>query len=126
GGWVGRGGGVGVRGESGRGSAEATVSSPSLFGGAVSAGSASLTAGAAPAQVALHGLRVAGKPSVLVAGKRAPVAAWGYATKGERRPLGSGRELQAALAVHLLAPHAGLPRGATVVVGFAVTARRTA
>jgi len=118
--------GVGVRANSCRGSAEATVSSPSLFGGAVSAGSASLTAGAAPAQVALHGLRVAGKPSGLVAEKRAPVAARGYATKGERRPLGSGRELQAALAVHLLAPHAGLPRGATVVVGFAVTARRTA
>src|SRR5262249_36801906 len=55
-----------------------------------------------------------------------PVAAWGYATKDERRSLGSGRQLDAALTVHLLAPHAGFPRGAIVVVGFAVEARQPA
>jgi murein DD-endopeptidase MepM/ murein hydrolase activator NlpD len=118
--------GVGVRAKGCRGSARATVSSPSLFDGAVSAGAASLTAGTGPAHAALRGLCVAGKPVVLPAGARAPVAAWGYVTKGERRPLGSGRELESALAVHLLAPHAGLPRGAIVVVGFAVGAQRFA
>jgi len=118
--------GVVVRAKRCRGSAQATVLSPSLFDGVVSAGAASLTAGTAPAHAAVRGLRVAGKPTVLVAGKRAPVAAWGYAAKGERRPLGPGRELEAALAVHLLAPHAGLPRGAILVVGFAVRARQTA
>jgi murein DD-endopeptidase MepM/ murein hydrolase activator NlpD len=106
-----------------RGSAEASVSSPSLFGGAVSASAASLTVGSPRAHAALRGLRVAGNPAVLPVGARARVAAWGYATKGERRLLGSGRELDAALAVHLLAAHAGLPRGAIVVVGFAVKAR---
>jgi murein DD-endopeptidase MepM/ murein hydrolase activator NlpD len=117
--------GVDLRANGCRGRAQATVSSPSLFGGAVRASTASLTAGTAPHAV-LRGLRLGGKPTVLSAGKRVPVAAWGYATKGERRPLGSGRELEAALAVHLLAPHAGLPRGAIVVVGFAVGTRRSA
>ena len=117
---------VHVRAGGCRGSVEATVSSPSLFGGAVRASAASLTAGTEAAHAALHSLRIAGKPMVLAAGTRAPVATWGYATKEERRPLGSGRELRAALAVHLLAPHARLPRGAIVVVGFAVRARQTA
>jgi hypothetical protein len=118
--------GVDLRTKGCRGSARASVSSPSLFGGAVSASAASLTAGTATAHAALRGLRVAGKPVALRVGARAPVAAWGYATRGERRPLGSGRELEAALAVHLLAARAGLPRGAIVVVGFAVTARHPA
>src|SRR5436190_586104 len=118
--------GVDLRANGCRGSAQASVSSVSVFGGAVRASAASLTAGTAPARAALRGLRVAGKPMVLPAGKRAPIAAWGYATKGERRPLGSGRELAAALDVHLLAAHAGLPRGAIVVVGFAVETRRPA
>lgn len=116
---------VDVRAKGCRGRAQATVSSPSLFDGAVRASSASVTAGPAP-HAALRGLRLGGKQLVLPAGKRAPVAAWGYATQGERRPLGSGHELETALAVHLLAPHAGLPRGAIVVVGFAVEARRPA
>ncbi|HEX6712794.1 MAG TPA: M23 family metallopeptidase [Thermoleophilaceae bacterium] len=115
--------GVDLRAKGCRGGARASVSSPSLFGGAVSASAASLTAGAAPAHAALRGLRIAGKRIALPAGARAAVAAWGYAAKGERRRLGSGRELEAALAVHLLRAHAGLPRGAIVVVGFAVTAR---
>ncbi|HYX76753.1 MAG TPA: M23 family metallopeptidase, partial [Gaiellaceae bacterium] len=117
---------IGVRANGCSGSAQATVLSPSLFGGAVSAGAASLSAGTGPDHASLRGVRVAGKPTVLLARKRTPVAAWGYATKTERRPLGAGRELEAALAVHLLAPHGGLPRGAIVVVGFAVRARRTA
>jgi len=116
--------GVDVRAKGCRGSARASVSSPSLFRGAVSASAASLTAGAARAHAALRGLRVAGRPIVLPAGSRAPVAAWGYATSGEQLRLGSGHELEAALAVHLRAPHGGLPRGATVVVGFAIRARR--
>jgi hypothetical protein len=118
--------GVDVRANGCRDRVQATVRSPSLFGGAVSASTASLAVGSGPAHAALRGLRVGGRPASLPAGKRAPVAAWGYATKGERRPLGSGRELDAALAVHLVAPHAGLPRGAIVVVGFAVWARRSA
>jgi murein DD-endopeptidase MepM/ murein hydrolase activator NlpD len=118
--------GVDLRANGCRGSARASVSSVSVLGGAVRASAASLTTGTAPARAALRGLRVAGKPMVLPAGKRAPIAAWGYATKGERRPLGSGRELAAALDVHLLAAHAGLPRGAIVVVGFAIETRRPA
>src|SRR5262249_42910848 len=115
--------GVELRTKGCRGSAQASVSSPSLFGGAVSASAASLHAGAAPAHAALRGLRIAGKPVALLVGARAPVAARGPATEGERRRLGSGRELQAALAVHLLRAHAGLPRGAIVVVAFGVRAR---
>ncbi len=115
--------GVDLRAHGCHGSVRASVSSPSLFGGAVNASAASLTAGAATAHVALRGLRVAGKGIALRAHARAAVAGWGYATKGERRRLGSGGELEAALAVHLLRARAGLPRGAIVVVGFAVTAR---
>jgi len=115
--------GVDVRGSGCRGAARASVSSPSLFGGAVSATAASMIAGTGPAHTALRGVRVAGKRAVLPAGARATVGSWGYATKGERRRLGSGRDLEAALAVHLLRAHAGLPRGAIIVVGFALTAR---
>jgi murein DD-endopeptidase MepM/ murein hydrolase activator NlpD len=118
--------GVEVRANGCRGGAQASVYSPSLLSGAVSATGVSLTVGAAAPHATLRGLRVAGKPVALPAGARTPVAGWGYATKGERRPLGGGRELEAALAVHLLGGHAGLPRGAIVVAGFAVRARRPA
>jgi murein DD-endopeptidase MepM/ murein hydrolase activator NlpD len=115
--------GVDLRTNGCRGSAQASVTSPSLFDDAVSASAASLRAGAAPASASVRGLHVAGKPVGLRIGARAPVAGWGFATRGERRPLGSERELEVALAVHLLAAHAGLPRGAIIVVGFAVKAR---
>jgi hypothetical protein len=104
-----------------RGSGRSSVASPSLFGGAVSANAASLTVRAGRAQTGVQGLRIGGKPVVLAAGARAPVAGWGYATRGERRALGAGSELQTALAVHLLRANAGLPSGAIVAVGFSAS-----
>jgi Peptidase family M23 len=117
--------GVAVRAGSCRGgtraSGRSSVASLSLFGGAVSATATSLTVRAGQAQANVQGLRIGGKPVVLAAGARAPVAGWGYATKGERRELGAGSELHTALAVHLLTPNAGLPTGAIVAVGFSVS-----
>ena len=122
--------GVAVRAGSCRGrssvSGHASVASPSLFGGAVSASATSLTVRAGRAQAGVQGLRIGGKPVALAAGARARVAGWGYAVKGERRALDPESELQTALAVHLLAPHAGLPTGAIVAVGFSVTTPRPA
>jgi murein DD-endopeptidase MepM/ murein hydrolase activator NlpD len=117
--------GVAVRAGSCRGDTRASgrsrVTSPSLFGDAVSASATSLILGASRAQMGVQGLRIGGKPVFLAAGARAPVAGLGYATKGERRALGASSELQTALAVHLLTPRAGLPTGAIVAVGFSVT-----
>jgi murein DD-endopeptidase MepM/ murein hydrolase activator NlpD len=87
----------------------------------VSASATSLTVRAGRAQAGVQGLRIGGKPAVLAAGARAPVAGWGYVTKGERRELGASSELQTALAVHLLTANAGLPTGAIVAVGFSVS-----
>ena len=117
--------GVAVRAGSCRGgrraSGRSSVASPSLFGGAVSASATSLTVRAGRAQAGVQRLRIGGKPLVLAAGARAPIAGWGYATKGERRELGASGELQTALAVHLLTANAGLPTGAIVAVGFSVS-----
>jgi hypothetical protein len=117
--------GVAVRAGSCRGgtrpSGRSSVGSPSLFGGAVSASATSLTVRAGRAQASVQGLRVGGKPVVLATGARAPIAGWGYATKGERRELGARSELQTALAVHLLTANAGLPTGTIVGVGFSMT-----
>jgi murein DD-endopeptidase MepM/ murein hydrolase activator NlpD len=117
--------GVAVRAGSCRGGSRASgrssVVSPSLFGGAVTAASTSLTVEAGHAQAVVRRLRIGGKPIVLPAGARMPVAGWGYATSGERREVGPRSELQTALAVHLLTARAGLPTGAIVAVGFSVT-----
>src|SRR4029453_7129087 len=104
-----------------RASGRSSVASPSLFGGAVGASAPPLTVRAGRAQAAVQGLRIGGKPVVLAAGARVPIAGWGYATKGERRELGASSELQTALAVHLLTANAGLPTRAIVAVGFSVS-----
>ncbi len=105
--------GVAVRAGSCRGgrraSGRSSVASPSLFGGAVSASATSLTVRAGRAQAGVQRLRIGGKPLVLAAGARAPIAGWGYATKGERRELGASGELQTALAA---APSARASGGA--------------
>jgi murein DD-endopeptidase MepM/ murein hydrolase activator NlpD len=116
--------GVAVRAGSCRGgtraSGRSSVASPSLFGGVVTAAGVSLTVDGGKAEAAVQRLRIGGKPVVLSTGARAPVAGWGYATKGERRELAAGSELQTALAVHLLTANAGLPSGAIVAIGFSV------
>jgi murein DD-endopeptidase MepM/ murein hydrolase activator NlpD len=116
--------GVAVRAGSCRGgtrtSGRSNVASPSLFGGVVTAARVSLTVDGRHAAAVVTRLRIGGKPVVLAAGARAPVAGWGYATKGERRELGAGIELQTALAVHLLTANGGLPSGAIVAIGFSV------
>ena len=116
--------GVAVRAGNCRGASRASgrsiVDSPSLFGGMVTAAAASLAVEAGHARAVVHRLRIGGKPVVPAVGARMRVAAWGYATKGERRELSPRSQLQTALAVHLLAAHAGLPTGAIVAVGFSV------
>jgi hypothetical protein len=121
--------GVDVRARACRGSrasGRSSVASPSLFGGTVIAAAGSLTVTAGHGKAVVRGLRVNGKSVTMAAGARIAVAGWGYATVGERRAFGSGSELQAALAVHLLAAHAGFPAGTIVVAAFAVTAPRPA
>jgi murein DD-endopeptidase MepM/ murein hydrolase activator NlpD len=113
--------GVAVRAGNCGGSARASVVSPSLFGGAVTASAVTMSLRAGQAHGAVQELRVGGKPVVLAPRARIPVAGWAYATTDERQSLGGRNELQAALTVHLRVAHAGLPRGATVVVGFVVT-----
>jgi murein DD-endopeptidase MepM/ murein hydrolase activator NlpD len=117
--------GVAVRVGRCGGDALARVASPSLFGGVVTATAATLTLRAGHAEAVVEELRVAGKP-IGLAPPRIPVAGWGYARKGVRLRLGDRMELEAALAVHLLRAHGGLPAGTTVVAGFAVTRSRHA
>jgi murein DD-endopeptidase MepM/ murein hydrolase activator NlpD len=116
--------GVAVRAGSCRGrspaSGRASIASPSLFGGLVTAAAVSLSLEAGHAQASVRRPHIEGKPVVLAAGARVPVADWGYATKAERQELGPRSELQTALTVHVLTSHAGLPSGAMIAVGFSV------
>ena len=104
-----------------RASGRSSVASPSLFSGMVTAAGISLAVDGGNSKAVVRRLRIGGKPVALAAGARAPVAGWGYVTKGERRELGAGNKLQTALAVHLLTANAGLPAGAIVAIGFSVS-----
>jgi murein DD-endopeptidase MepM/ murein hydrolase activator NlpD len=122
GGAVVRAAGVAVRAGRCGGDARARVTSPSLFGRAVTASAATLTLRDGRAQAVVDRLEIRGRAIAVAPGARARVASWGYVTRGERRALGTRTTLEAALAVHLRKAHAGLPAGTTVVAAFAVTA----
>src|SRR5919108_1722389 len=88
--------------------ARSMVTSPSLFGGALTATATALTLRRGQPQPVVEQPRIGEKPVVLAPGARVRIAGWGYAVKGERRPLNSRRKPEAALTVHLLKAHAGL------------------
>ena len=107
----------GCRGRSRR-AARTAVSEPSLLGGAVTATAVSLAARGDRVHATVEGLRVAGRPIAPAAQVRARIGSWGYAVTGERREVPPARELTSALAVHIIASHAGLPAGAALFIGF--------
>src|SRR5262249_57930547 len=80
----------------------------SLFGGAIEVGGAALSvrSGALAGTPTIESLVVAGRSVAPWAGRKISVADWAYAVAGDATvsPLSD-----AALSVHLTAPHAGLP-----------------
>ena len=92
----------------------ARLRSLSLFGGAVTAAQVSLHAG----RVSVSDLAVGGKHTNAAAGTRVPLARWGYVVVRPPMPIHVARGAAAAggLALHLTAPHDGLPAGTVVLV----------
>ena len=86
--------------------ASARVRSLSLFGGAVVAARVELLGGA----TSVAGLRIEGTAVRARSGARIPIQGWGYLVVGATAPA------EAALAVHLLRGHDGLPAGTVVLV----------
>jgi murein DD-endopeptidase MepM/ murein hydrolase activator NlpD len=99
-----------------RATAAAVLQSVSLFGGAVTARTVRLAAGGGSAVAGLEigGRAVAGEP-----GRRVRVGGWAYAVTAPPPVAVTGASEQGALALHLLAPRAGLRAGTTVLVAFA-------
>jgi murein DD-endopeptidase MepM/ murein hydrolase activator NlpD len=110
----------------------ASVQSLSLFGGAIRAQRVELgvRTGAPDGSGTISGLRIDGRPVPVVPGRRLALQGWGYAVALPRSPIffdpttggrtHPGRErASAALLVHLLQPHAGLPAGTVLLVTFA-------
>ena len=92
------------------GSTQITLSSVSLFGGAVTAASLTATNGRGTAS----GLEIDGAAVSATPGQTVPVEEWGELTLGAT----VGR-LTAPLEIRLLQAHSGLLAGTTVAVGFA-------
>ena len=90
-------------------SASVTLSSVSLFGGAVTASSVTAQNG----RGSVTGLAIDGTPVTVTPGEQLHVDDWGLVTLGAQ----AGR-LQAPLVLNLLAPHASLPAGTTIFVAF--------
>jgi hypothetical protein len=90
------------------------LSSLSLFGGAVTATRVSLDG----ARAAVVGLAVGGKRTPSATGARVPLARWGYLVVRPPAPVhvSGGALLLSGLAVHLTAPHGGLPAGTVLLV----------
>jgi hypothetical protein len=93
----------------------ATLSSVSLFAGAVTAARVALAPGRTGA---VAGLRVAGGART---GARRPLGSWGYLVTGAPKPVRSsaGGFALSVLSIHLLREHAGLPAGTDVLVAVA-------
>jgi hypothetical protein len=97
-----------------------------LFGSAITAATVTLRLAAKDA-VTISGLHVRGRPVTATTGKRVPLGRWGYLVTKPPNPALTGSGLaRSALAVHLLAPHAGLQTGTVIlvaVVGLPPSAR---
>jgi cell wall-associated NlpC family hydrolase len=98
-------------------SASVTVSSVSLFGGAVSASSVQATRG----RGTVTGLEIDGSPVTAAAGQTLSVDGWGQLTLGAT----VGR-VTAPLVLRLLQAHDSLPAGTAVAVAFAAAAQTIA
>ena len=97
--------------------ARAVVGSVSLFNGAATIRSVQLDVrgGIAGKRVAVAGLTVGTTPVAATPGRPVVIGPWGYVVA-----LAQPDDAQAgALAVHLTKPHAGLPAGTVLLVGFA-------
>jgi cell wall-associated NlpC family hydrolase len=104
--------------ESGRGcTTKVTLSSVSLFGGAVTASSVEGSDG----KGSVAGLAIDGSAVAAAAGETLHVESWGQLTLGAT----VGR-VTAPLVLRLLQAHDSLPAGTAVVVAFAATARHVA
>jgi len=88
----------------------------SLVGGSVRATSITLTVGA-NVSAAVVGLAVNGTPTHA---RRVSLQSWGYVLVGSQPPvrMADGSEAVAALSIHLLQAHDGLPAGTTILAGF--------
>jgi murein DD-endopeptidase MepM/ murein hydrolase activator NlpD len=91
---------------SGCGRGLARLDSLSLFGKTITAATVTLRIGTRRS-VAIHALRVLGRPTASTPGKRVPLASWGYLVIDPPT---------SALAVHLLEPRAGLSAGTVILV----------
>jgi hypothetical protein len=106
-----------------RTSGHAEVRALSLLGGAIKARRLTLVVRGGDVSVRIRGLVIEGSRVSLQPGRRLGIEKWGYAVARGKglRPLEVG-----ALAVHLLASHAGLPAGTVLLVSFAGLPERTA
>jgi murein DD-endopeptidase MepM/ murein hydrolase activator NlpD len=91
-----------------------TLSSVTLFGGAVTAHSVEARHG----RGTVSGVEIFGSPVILAAGRTMRVGGWGEVTAGKT----VGR-LTAPLVVQLLAAHRGLPAGTTIALAFGASPR---
>jgi murein DD-endopeptidase MepM/ murein hydrolase activator NlpD len=97
---------------------QAQLRSLSLFENTITASIVTLRLTAARS-VAIRGLRVEGRPTNATAGKRIPLAQWGYLVSDPGRvPTRSGF-VTSALAVHVLKAHGGLRAGTVILVAVA-------
>jgi murein DD-endopeptidase MepM/ murein hydrolase activator NlpD len=94
-----------------------TLTSASLFGGAVTARSISATHGTG----SVGGLAIYGSPIALGAGHSVSVGGWGEVTAGKR----VGR-ITAPLVVQLVQAHRGLPAGTTIALAYGASAHHVA
>jgi murein DD-endopeptidase MepM/ murein hydrolase activator NlpD len=98
----------------------AQLESLSIFGKAVSAAKVTLRIAGTRRSVAIDTLRVLGRLTTATAGKRIPLARWGYLVIDPPRSASSGSgSATSALAVHLLEPRAGLQTGTVILVAVA-------
>jgi hypothetical protein len=106
--------------------AKAQLREVSLFGGTVAAASVILALGGADS-ASVRGLTVEGRTISPSNATRVPLQSWGYIVAGPQTPLqlSDGNQAIAALAVHLLQTHAGLPAGTTILVAFASLHKHT-
>lgn len=95
-------------------SAAVTLTSISLFGGAVTASSVQATHGTG----SVAGLEIDGAPVTAVAGETVPVDGWGQLTLD-----GTVGRVTAPLVLRLLQAHDSLAAGTAVAVGFAASAQ---
>jgi murein DD-endopeptidase MepM/ murein hydrolase activator NlpD len=104
----------------GRARTSAVLRSVSLFGGTVTAARVALEPGAASTASFVR-LMVDGKAIVASTSRRFPLASWGTLLVDPAKPVetAAGSRATAALAVHVLRSHDGLPAGAWLLVAAA-------